>query len=118
MGKLCNYPKTRFNYKSCKNSYQVLQVLQEFVSGTTSLARIRIRYYKSCENSYQVLQVLQEFLSGTTSFVATSQHAMSSYDKFITTIIPRYTRYKLHHGDDYTVLAYRIPGCVPASRLI
>ena len=33
--------------KSRENPYQVLQVTRESVSGTTSHARIRIRYYKS-----------------------------------------------------------------------
>ena len=116
-------------YKSSKNLYQVLQVLREFVSGTTSLERICIRYYKSWKNLYQVLQVLREFVSGTTSLERTCIRyykscvlylnvQWDSYDKFSIIPVPRYTRYKLHHGNDYTALAYRIPGCAPASRLI
>ena len=65
---------------------------------TTSLARVRIRYYKSC-----VLYLNVQW---------------DSYDKFSIIPVPRYTRYKLHHGNGYTALTYRIPGCAPASRLI
>ena len=83
--------------------YQVLPIMQEFVSGTTSLARVCIRYYKSWKIYIRYYKSCVLYLNVQ----------WDSYD-----MVPRYTRYKLHHGNDYTVLAYRIPGCAPASRLI
>ena len=51
------YKKPYFLLQVTQESVLVLQVTRESISGTTSHARLHIRYYKLCETPYQVLQV-------------------------------------------------------------
>ena len=94
MKSLILYYKSRENpYEYCKsreNMYQVLQVTREYVSGTTSHARICIRYYKSRENMYQVLQVTRESYQVLQVTCAASDHAIKLKVRMIITIVPSY----------------------------
>ena len=72
------YKKPYFLLQVTRESVSVLRVTRESVSGTTSHARIRIRYYKSRENPYQVLQVT----------CAASERAMKSKVRMIKSLSP------------------------------
>ena len=89
------YKKQYFVTQVTQESVSVLQVMRESISGTTSHARIRIRYYKSRENPYQVLQV---------TYTA-SERTMKSEVCTIITIVPSFTRKNITYIS-ITVAAY------------